>query len=244
MSPEVPVVLQAALVGALVGAVSGGLVAEWRQLLQIRRDARKTLNKVLFAQLEIAYRLKRDHTAPRLRVLSGFLRTRYGTEGAATLDQVFATPSFQVMLRETLSDGWATSAESQYQIAVAAVAEVNPLLAYQLSGAAAVTKYREFVQRYVESVRVTVGAVTSPSDIAALASLEAVLEEKVHEQAFSNICDDAALVARALGWTTSWRVRRLLRRQVVIDDSEFASTFTPLVEEVEAAIRASLPPAV
>lgn len=231
---QIPV--EAALIGALAGTFSGGIIAEWRNVLQLRRESRKTLNQVLFSQLEIVYRLKRSRIEPSIRALKEILTKRFGAESNAILEMLLTQPAFVNAVTRAVGGDWPTTIDLQYQDAVNKISEVNPLLAYRLSGRNAVAKYGEYVQGLLEAMRSTIGDGASPSDAAAMTSVKGLLEETLQADAISDVRSDAELVARALGWNTLRKVRKLMDRPSNPSEAEFASVFDPLIKQLETLL--------
>lgn len=230
---DVPDTVQAAFIGAIVAAVGGGAVAEWRQGLQLRREARRMLNRVLFHQLELVYRLKQSKLEPVLDEVERALRTRFPSEDVSALRTIFSSPVILAALREML-DIPAQIAD-QYQDAIEAVAEVDPILAYRLSGHDAITKHRVFVERYLEALRSSAIAAGHqvPSQVANF--MKDFLEKTVQADAIDGLEQDAMMVATALGWRVRRKARERLSKPVLRDPNELSEKIQELVDGLSKA---------
>jgi hypothetical protein len=100
---------------------------------------------------------------------------------------------------------------TRYDQAVAGLAPIDPILAYQLSGKTSVVAHREDVASYLSTVNASFG-MGDPVAPDALAKMNPLLNREMLVNALSLVEDDIHTVAHELGRKTRRDVKRLLRK--------------------------------
>jgi len=133
MDPKIYIPIIAALAGTLVGA----LIKELASFYRAYREDHRILKIVLFNQLDVWYEVKRCDTGPLILTYFERIKQRLGSEGASTeqIDELLekVRPEFEALLRK-VKIGEPEKLQQRYQASVDNLAQVDPILAYKLSG--------------------------------------------------------------------------------------------------------------
>ena len=195
---------------ALAGAFVGGFIAELRSWLQIRRDTRRTLRRVLYQQLEVRDAVIRANPLTFLDAFGSVLAKRYRVNPAAAKTELRRHGFFEAAFTQLVSARIGHELESKYEAAVDSLGEIDPLLAFRLAGKAALTRYRERMEAYTAAVVPT----PSPNDQAVLDALRPLLDDTVYTKTIQILEEDILDVAGSLGRTIKRSTLRLLEKKL------------------------------
>lgn len=198
------------VVTALIGAAIGGLVAELRQWLQISRDNRRVLNRVLFVQLDVWDTIRRADPDTAMNDLPRILAKVFSVPEPEVRQVFQGHPATLQFIRQILATATPTGVDNQYREAVDRLADVQPLLAYRISTRpgldALLTSWRAKAEEYLSTI-------SEPEDNRKfLDTFQPALESESRAIRLKRLEDDIADVAGAIGWRRERQVRLLLNR--------------------------------
>src|SRR5690348_2182250 len=221
MSPvEIPVAVWTAIGGGIVG----GAVNELRQLIQARREVRRTLHRLLYAQLDVWWVLQRPDALELLEFIARTLANRLGVSENQLREQYASDPVFRRVLSNLLPQALPPQLETRYQQAVEGLSETNSILAYELDGRTELTRY---VSVFQEALELSHSAL-SPKEVETALRVEPILFRAIRNNVVSSFESDITVVARALGWGQVRRVRRTLSKVRKLTDQSLEDEFRPI----------------
>lgn len=233
MTTLVPVI--AALAGAVVGAMS----AEVRSFLELRRENRKVLNKVLFNLLDLRHALRVTDPAVVLEFITEGMADHFGAAAAEAeiSSALTASPGLTHILASTTGAWTPADLAKQYDAAVESLSAVDPLLAFQLSGRPGLLQKREEMNKLMDLLTPE----QAPEGAAELRSVHQAVKDTVHSilhrSALELLEEDILDVAARLGWVIRWRARRILTRTEDGLREERAAHFAELFGQIEAVLK-------
>lgn len=142
------------VLAALAGVLVGGLISELRVALEMRRERKKALNRVLWCQLDLWHDLERYD----LKDLLDLFLKRLARRMNLPLDQtgLIIPDADRNILAEIIGEVVGSSRrpglDEDYDASVEALAMYDPLLAVQLSGKTSLAQHRIQSDAYVTSV--------------------------------------------------------------------------------------------
>lgn len=212
---------------AIGGGIVGGLVNEARQLIQSRRESKRTLNRLLFAQLDIWAALRKSDPVALVDIISRVVAERSGIPEAELRELYGSDPTFRAMLAKVLPESISPVLEERYRRAIDELSETNAVLAYELSGRTELAKYVNAFRDLLEAWRRA--NPLPPADLQLALDIEPRLLKTIRDDALASFEKDLVVVARAVGW----RCRRTIAKKV-------ARAKTPSAPELEAEFRSIL----
>lgn len=226
----------AALAGALVGALS----AELRTILEVRRDARRITNKVLFNLLDLRHLVRFGHDEAVLRELAPLITAHPSFAGSETEvnEYLVTSPTMREAVAKLAHSFTDPAFAEQYRIAVDALASVDPLLAFQLSGRTALVRMQEQLTELLDLLRDHQPEEETAREDPLRQKMEGMVKDFVHVDALKSLEDDILAVAAKLGWLVRWRVKRVLQRTGNSPNEEsqeqFARLMTAMTQHLES----------
>jgi hypothetical protein len=223
----------ASVIAAFVGALAGGLISAFRGVLELRRDGRRALNTVLWCQLDLWFELKRHDIEEPMREFLGKLADRMGISNE---DMGLGTNNLDVLLeimRQTLAPPHDDQLEVRYHEAVLALAPLDPILAYQLSGKTSIARFREQTSDYLSAVLETFGA-ADPQGALVIEKMNPLMRREVFLNGLKIIEEDIRTVAKRLGRSTRKEVMRLMPELEQRITAEREKEFEEVIERTVA----------
>jgi hypothetical protein len=204
-----------ALLTAFGGIVLGFLVSQLGDYLQSNRQDKRVLKQVLFNQLDIWVEMKRadvESLAPLLiaKLQQALLNRGVPREQVNEMFSISLTPIIELFRSLKLSAP--EKLKERYQDSVHQLAEIDPLLAYQLSGRPQ-TDFNEVVDTFIaKAAEIEADKTESSSSPDAAAHFSAFIKGYGQHKMLSNMEADIVDVARKISYITAFRTRRVLQR--------------------------------
>jgi len=198
------------VLAALAGAAIGGLVAELRQGLQISRDNRKIRNRVLYTQLDVWHTVSWADPEVLLSAAPKIMAGALGIPEADIQSAFKEYPAVEGLWRQVLPQSIPTDLERRYQNAVDSLADVNPLLAYQLSGRPELNTFSKAWLSRIDAFTTEIQA--SEQDRRTLAAFSPPLDRELRARLLETLEDDIRDVARAISWLRRRQVSKTIER--------------------------------
>jgi hypothetical protein len=226
MSAFTDVVVIAGLGAAGIAAIAG----ELRPYVEMKRERRKALNRVLWCQLDLWSEVKRSDLGDGVEILFAKIAARSGVPIA-----VFAPPEARAKIAEILAENLIPKRDpqldSKYEASVEVLASYEPVLAYRLSGKTELQRHKEQSDSYISAVVQQFGT-NSEVDNAALGALNPFARAEVLRSALYIIEEDIGIVANYLGRRTQRQVKRILRSLADRLEQDFKQRVDEGVERV------------
>ena len=212
---------------ALAGAGVAGIVAEWRQVQQNKREALRPIRRVLHRQLNIWHTFQTGDRELLLDALAASFGRRYKVDAKEIRRELVASPLGGVMLDKLLKEILPGDLATRYEEAVVELSEVDPFLAFRLGGKAGLHQYTDTLDR----LAVAEGAnVSDPHYVAA----SRIMRAEIHKHAAKLLREDIEEVAGLLGWRARRRARRLLRRVDLTKHPELDEALDSVMSQLES----------
>lgn len=220
------------------GIVLGFALTQLGNYLQTYREDKRVLKRVLYNQLDIWFELKRgdfDTLVPLMIDRSRQALLKRGTD-PNQIDAMFAQsfPPIINILR-TLKLSSPERLEVRYQESVNRLAEVDPLLAYRLSGRAD-TGFTELVDTYIDRV---VGLENREAQAASLemaSFVRSVIKGYGQQKLLTNMETDILEVAKRISYRTRYRTRQKLNKLTIKLSEEADKYVEHLLDSVSQVI--------
>jgi len=200
------------ILAALAGVAVGGLVAEGREWLRITRDNARSLNRVLYAQLDVWHIVHGADLEAVLDMVPRVIAPLLGGTSGDLRVLLQAAPELKPLLAEILRDQIPTDLEERYHAAVNQLAQIDPLLAYRISGRpelnALVVTWRGRLSLMAEQ------APMSESDRSMIERFNPAIAQETRRQLLKPLEEDIESVAKKCGLTQWRRVKRQLEKEV------------------------------
>lgn len=217
------------VLAALAGAITGGLVAEFRTLLQGTRERRRALRILLYELLELRFRVARQDPAQFLPELKKCVERTLGAETATSLD----SPDAKRLFRDALAAAAAVSLDppigARYEHAVDALAHHDPIFAYSLRSQSLLLDVERAIRAYYEKVSALPEVLQDPNAAFVLPQAESATLELARSEALTRLASDIRAAAWRIGVSVRYRAGHIVRRQD-----------RPLASELREAIDAFL----
>lgn len=198
------------VLAALAGAFIGGLVAEVRTVLEMRRERRKALNRVLWTQLDLWYDLEQSDVGELIDEFMSGMAKRLGV----TTDE-FKIPAehqdmFTAVLAQFVGEARNPDLDVNYEEAVDSLAIFDPILAFRLSGKTKFSRPREQSEAYLAKVIQHFGGGDENDLKPGVDLMRPFLRREMFDSARKVLREDIKDVAGELGRKPRKRVARLL----------------------------------
>ena len=232
---ETPTIIP--VLAALAGALVGGLITEIRQWMQLRRDNGRTLNRVLYTQLEVWHTVLKTDPEPVVAALAEIITTRFHL-AETDVRAILNDDKLRALMKQLSPTTVTGELELKYQTAVDSLADVNPVLAFRLNGRPELTRY---ATKWKASVEDWLQQISAPdSDNRLLTSFQLIFEDRARVRLLESLEGDIVDVALLLGTQTSKRVRKTIARaREGLDDVAIADLRAVLDQVLSGA---GLPP--
>lgn len=199
------------VISGLAGVAVGGIIGEAREWLKLARDRRRTLNRVLYVQLDVWHLVLRADPDAVKNVIPRALASVFGAP-AGDLAAFFAEqPTLHTLVVDMINEAIPEDLEGRYQSAVNQLAEVDPVMAYRLSGRPQLTAVAQTWRSRVESMLVATNA--SEEDRSIFAKVRPSFDREARKQLVGSLEEDIEDVSRKLGHL-QWRsVRQQMQKE-------------------------------
>lgn len=199
------------VIAALAGAGVAGFSGELRHYVQMRRERRKTLNRVLWCQLDLWYEVvNRSNIGDAFDLVFSKLAARLGVP-LTTIAPPEAKAKLIEILGETMLPRRDPELDRKYAVAVEELASYEPLLAYKLSGKTDLQRHQQQSKEYVAAFEHQFGTGTEADQIG-INALSPFARAEIESTAILVIEDDIKDVSGLLGHKERKAVERLLRK--------------------------------
>lgn len=234
------------VLAALAGAFIGGLVAEVRTVLEMRRERRQGLNRVLWTQLDLWYDLERSEVGGVVDHMHEGLAKRLGV---AKEDLSFPAEYQDLLgsiIAQLASDARNPELDSQYETAVDALASFDPILAFRLSGKTKLARPREQSEGFIATVVQQMGSISYEELKPGVDHMRPFVRGEMFESSRQIFREDIEEVAEQLGRKAKKRVRRLLsnlslragqQQETILED--YLDRAAPQLVALAAALQSS-----
>jgi hypothetical protein len=196
------------VVAALAGAGVAGLAGETRHYVELRRERRKALNRVLWCQLDLWTALSRYDLTGALEVVMPRFADRLGV-----VEADLSPANNREVVAELVADNILPDREPdldlKYAASVEALASFEPVLAYRLSGKTELQFYREQVNSYMAAAVDRLPM--EPTDPAMLKSFISFLQKEMLRTVKKILQDDMEAVGKHLNRRTRRDIKRATR---------------------------------
>lgn len=207
------------VISALVGALIGGLIAEFRTFMAAAREQKKALRILLYALLQLRFEICRFNPDHVMQALSRQFARRFGTEAVKAIEAPEAKAFFDVTIQKVL-DITRTDLSPKYNHAVEALSPHNPILAYNLVGNEKILALDRILRQYYENLRASPEIAADPAGIRFLDSSKTTMLNTAFVEAKKQLAEDIAHVAWKLSFWTHRRVKGTLSRQDRVPEKE------------------------
>lgn len=203
------------LIAALCGVVVGSLLKELGVWFQSYRDGKRVLKRVLFNQLVLWFELKKTDVDYILQKLLPQLEKELLKRGASPQDvqQLLGgtIPALSIIFR-SVKLGDPSKVVLKYQESVNGLAEIDPILAYRLSGKAD-DDFQELMDNFVVSTKNFVGiAEMTPVDATIIDQLTTYSRGQILEKTLNGLEKDIGTTAIRIHVWTRMTVARELKK--------------------------------
>lgn len=227
------------IIPVAVGVLLGAFVKEIGVFMQVSREDKRFLKRVLFHQLNLWWELWRSDYGYMLSVFDEELSAALQRLGAPPEQTIGLVDSVRPQVITLFTEAKMTSPQEifdQYQEAVKQLAEVDPVTAHEInfrfSGG-----LREKIDELVERMReMEAAAGKPPTDKAFSDRLFTRLYDVSNRELIARLEDDLLFIARCLGW----RTRRDIRRQIKEMPGHVRKNVQQIVEQMFAQIASLL----
>jgi hypothetical protein len=223
MDPKIYIPVIAALAGALVGA----LIKELASFYHAYREDQRTLKVVLFNQLDVWYEVRRCDTRPLILTFFEKIKQRIAKEGASTeqIDELLekVRPQIEALLKR-VKIGDPEKLQQRYQASVDNLAQVDPILAYRLSGKPNLENTQSKLDAYLDGAMKLGSSQTADEIVKGFRDhVGLIYKEKLLKRVIEALEKDIRSVARRISLITRIRAARTLRELEEKVKSEFTS---------------------
>lgn len=240
------------MIPVAVGVFLGAFAKEIGVFMQVSRDDKRLLKRVLFHQLNLWWELWRSDYGHTLSVFDEELSAALQRLGAPPEQTTGLVDSVKPQVITLFTEAKMTSPQEifdQYQEAVKQLAEVDPVTAYEInfrfSGG-----WREKMDELVERMQEMEGAASKPpTDKTVIDRLFTRLYETSNRELIVRLEDDLLFVAQRVGWRTRRNIRQKIKdmpgrvrkdvRQIV---EQMFAQITSLLSEAQQSSRQSPQP--
>ena len=211
------------LLTAFGGIILGFLMSQLGDYLRTIREDKRILKQVLFNQLDLWSELKRADVEPLVPIMieklqQALLKRGVPQDQVNALCNISLTPLFALLKEMKLASP--ERMKERYQGSVNQLAQIDPLLAYKLSGQPQ-TDFNETVDAFIEKAAELEGEQAEmPNTINAVTYLTNFIKGYSRERMFSNMEKDLVDVARKVSYIYAFRTRRKIRMSTVALEEE------------------------
>lgn len=219
------------IIPVAAGVLLGAFAKEIGVFMQVSRDDKRLLKRVLFHQLNLWWELWRSDYGYMLSVFDEELSAALRRLGAPTEQTTGIVDSVRPQVITLFTEAKMTSPQEifdQYQEAVKQLAEADPVTAYEINfrfSGDSREKMNELLERMRE---MEAAAGKPPSDKMVIDHLFARLHEVSNREMIARLEDDLLLIARRLGW----RTRREVRRQIKEAPGHIRKNVQQIVDQI------------
>lgn len=197
---------------ALAGAFVGGLVAEVRNIIQLRRDVNKARNNLLYKLLDIWFIVKSRDIDNFFEAFFDRFSTKLNVPKSLIIEDFKKNTELNNTIAKMIKDRFPTEhLELKYQEAVDLLGPLDPILAYRMSGKESLIRYQDFsamCKKYV------FGSLT-PEDISIdnfIGHVKEFVDKRLAREVLSLIEDDIRNVGDKIGGRTRSGIEETFRR--------------------------------
>lgn len=209
-----------AAIAALIGAVVGGIVAELRTLTQSARERRRALRILLYELLELRDKIRKSNPRDFLSALERFVAKKFGATDLAQ----FKASALQQIIRQTLTAALANdkaTISSRYVKATEELAPYDPILAYRISGRAALLSVGDALKQYYEQIAKLPEISNAQGIDRFLGNAESTALDLVSKEALDDLSELIHMIASRLSAITAYRASKVIARQDSLSQEEF-----------------------
>lgn len=202
------------LLTALGGIVLGFLMSQLGDYLQNIRADKRILKRVLFNQLDIWVEMKKADVETFVPLLIGKFQQALVKRGVQP-EQVEAAFAASIKpLTELFRNAKLAAPEDlkdRYEESVDQLAEIDPLLAYQLSGRPR-TDFNQVIDSLMSKAVDLEAQIQNPSPKDGIDRFASFVKDYGQRKIFTNMENDIVDVARQISYLTAFRTRTVLKR--------------------------------
>jgi hypothetical protein len=208
-------------------------LAEYGKIIVDKRSDKKKLNTLLFYLLELRYHLKREFSFETdfVKYISNLevrLTKEFGPEVKIGIEQ--AKPLFAAMKQKHFSeDTQVEMLEKNIDNVIIDLAEILPVFAYELSGQHRIKERLEKAELLFSEADEYLSQL--PFDI------KSWFEPKVTEQLIKDLDDNIIRIANKLENRTYNEVRRKLKHQTAVDNSDVNDLINDYIDQIKKSIK-------
>ena len=201
-----------AIFSTLAGAFVGGLIAEARNILQLRREVNRARNNLLYNLLDIWFIIKSRDVDIFLDDLIDLLSVKMNVPKNMIIEGFGKSLDIKSIIMNMMVDKFPTeNLEKKYQDAVDLLGPLDPLLAYRMSGKGNLIRYEDISVAYKKYL-VGEKAPEEASIDRFIKHIKDFADKKVALEVLILIEEDIRIVAKRIGGGTRRGVEDTFRR--------------------------------
>jgi len=233
------------LLTAFGGIILGFLMGQLSDYLRTIREDKRVLKQVLFNQLDLWAELKRADVETVVAILikklqQALLKRGVPQDQVNALCNISLTPLIALLKEMKLASP--EKMKERYQGSVNQLAQIDPLLAYKLSGQPQ-ADFNETVDTFIERATELEGEQAKmPSTMNVVAYLGNFIKGYSQQRMFRNMEEDIVDVARKISYVYAFRTRRKIRMATVSLEEESEKYIDQFLESLIEYV-ATQPPA-
>lgn len=196
----------------LAGAFVGGLIAEARNILQLRRDVNRARNNLLYNLLDIWFIIKTRDVDVFIDDLIDRLSLKANVPKNMIIDGFEKNIDFKSTLVKIILEKIPTEhLEKKYQEAVDSLGPLDPLLAYRMSGKGSLIRYEDISATFKKHMFEDKTPENASFD-RFMKHLKEFADKKVAQEVLNLIEEDIRKVGERIGGRTRRGVEETFRR--------------------------------
>lgn len=217
------VLTDVAVVAALAGAGAAAFTGAVKYYVDLGRERRKALNRVLWCQLDLWYELKRFDAAGAFEVIAPALAQRLGIPETQHPSKETVAAVGET-LAETFLNTRSPDLDQKYAGAVEELAFFEPVLAHSVSERTALQHYREQTKNYMNILTLRLNTEAPDADV--MTRFMVFMQTEMRQSVLEIITRDINAVAGRLNRSTRRQVRSAMKdfRERAKEDSERIDT--------------------
>jgi CRISPR/Cas system CSM-associated protein Csm2 small subunit len=227
------------IITGLAGAFVGAFLKELGTFFQLRREDKRTLKTVLYNQLDLWIEVRRCDPTTYISLVFESLNRKIDPSGKASNEINHSFQQVQTQLAQVFKNvklGEPEKIQQRYQESIAALAKVDPVLAYKLSGKADTESVHGKIESLIDAARKLSepDKEISESDSRFLETGKDLLRNKLIKETSETLERDLLSVARRISLVTALRAWLTLRKQKTKMKDETSAEMDKLLDEILA----------
>ncbi|MFA7331867.1 MAG: hypothetical protein WC326_12430 [Candidatus Delongbacteria bacterium] len=209
-------------IAALVGAITGGIIAELHYSMQNARERKKALRVLLFELLELRFKIVTNNPNKVIEEVLRFMSVRYCSDGFGEHQN-----ETREMLLSLMKFSQENSFSVSFKVAIKGLIPHDPVLAYQLYDIEEISNHDKRMHEYFESIKVKFSSKMAETDLKLVENMKDATIDWGRDLATARLSEIILEIARKISCRLWFKSRRIITRQdkMSIDDDVMGQYF-------------------